>query len=1130
MNTNFNPLLQQMQRTGLIAVLSAFVVSGPAFAANTALVSAGQPTVAGEAVSHAQTNKPGYTTSKNGKATYIVQLVQEPTAKYAGGIAGFKATSAKALNTKRLDTNSVSSKNYSRFLKQKQQDLVKSVEKSLGRKLAVKHQYQHAFNGLSMVLAEDEVSLVSKQTNVAAVTLERNEVLLTDVGPDLIKASAIWNGDNNKQSSKGEGIVVAILDTGINSDHPAFAAVGDDGYAHTNPLGSGNYLPGSYCDTNPTFCNDKLIGAWGLTDPADDPEAPEDTNGHGSHTAATVAGNVVNNAAIEAPTTSLVRNVTGVAPHANIIAYDVCSTGCPSAALLAAIEQVLKDSSALPNGIQALNYSISGGSKPYNDPIELGFLSATAAGIFVSASAGNSGPGPATVAHLSPWVATVAASTHTRSIDNSLVGMTSDSGPLTDLLGAGLTASYGPAPIVYAGNYANGDQSDPAQCLVPYPAGTFNGEIVICDRGSIGRTVKGDNVLAGGAGGFVLVNAPGNGDSTSADAHSLPAVHLGTTNGETLKAWVAASANPVASIGGVEVNNDMANADIMASFSSRGPGGAMDVLKPDMSAPGVSILAAGDSFSGNTAPEYEMKSGTSMSSPHNAGAGALISATTNWTPYEIKSALMMTAKSASQMLKEDGATAGDAFDAGAGRIQLDKVLQAGLVLNETPENFLAANPETGGDPRTLNIPSMKNSACVGSCSWTRTVRNVSGDDGEWDLSVSSNGNVKYSVQPDELELDEGESAQITVTADTRLGETNAWEFAQLNLIPDDDDEGLSNLHMPIAVKSQTTSNDAVFNQTLDKAIANKGEIVSYEVSIINGKLADTISLTNILPKGLKVVKGSLSETITKGTSDSAFSVTGHNVLNWQGTLEQGGIELAAAPGTSPGGGYLPMSLFFAPTAKPSNADDGALIINMPAFTFNGETIDSVIWSVNGTLELGAASGQAAGASNQTFPDAQAPNNILAPFWTDLDMSNTGEWYTGRLSGGGASFTIFEWANVPLFGSDLAYSFQVWIQEGTSNIWYTYGRVDEPLVNATVGAEDANGTDGVNHYVDGVGTPIAVGDELLVSQTIGGTATLTFQAEVKSCSDKKSVKASEATLVSGAVTHKAIAVTQCDAKK
>lgn len=616
----------------------------------------------------------------------------------------------------------------------------------------------------------------------------------------------------------GEGVVVAILDTGINSDHPSFADIGGDGYNHTNPLGSGNYIPGSYCESNPSFCNDKLIGAWDMVNTTDDPNSPEDSDGHGSHTASTVAGNIVE-ATMYAPTATLTDYISGVAPHANIIAYDVCVVNCPSAALLAAVNQVIIDQMALPNGIAALNYSISGGENPYSDAVELAFLAAVDAGVFVSTSAGNSGPGAATVAHRSPWVATVAASTHNRNVTNSLVNMTGGMEPPEDMIGAGLTEGYGPAEIVYAGDYPSALTDTPELCGVgsiedytsPWDPGTFNGEIVICDRGTFARVEKGSNVLAAGAGGMILANDPASGNSLNGDAHELPAVHITYSDGVTLKAWVAGDGGPkMGTITGYEVDYSPENGDIMAAFSSRGPNVALDVLKPDVTAPGVSIWAAVNTTEPTDPPEYNFLGGTSMSSPHNAGAGALMAALhPDWTPHEIKSALMTTAWTAT-VLKEDGSTPADPFDMGSGRLDLTKAAQAGLVLDETTANFENANPADGGDPRTLNIASMYNSQCVQSCSWTRTVKSALGTSMDWLASAS--GSFGVTVEPSSFTLEPGQSQEIVVTADVTAAATGSWLFAEVQLTPDDAE--VSTAHFPVAVMpTRGTLPDSVDIQT-----------------------------------------------------------------------------------------------------------------------------------------------------------------------------------------------------------------------------------------------------------------------------------------------------------------------------
>jgi subtilisin family serine protease len=208
-----------------------------------------------------------------------------------GAITGYAATSAKATGDKRLNTNSKSAKKYQKLLVRKQKEVLDQAAATFGRSLTTTYAYQHAINGFTVELTASEAKALGHMAGVVAVQKERDEHLLTDVGPAWIGAPDLWSNGGN--STQGEGMVVAVLDSGINSDHPSFAGIGGDGYNHTNPLGSGNYLPGSHCNVvDPTFCKNKLIGAWDMTEPADG-STPEDTDGHGSHTASTAAGNVV---------------------------------------------------------------------------------------------------------------------------------------------------------------------------------------------------------------------------------------------------------------------------------------------------------------------------------------------------------------------------------------------------------------------------------------------------------------------------------------------------------------------------------------------------------------------------------------------------------------------------------------------------------------------------------------------------------------------------------------------------------------------------------------------------------------------------------------------------------------------
>jgi uncharacterized repeat protein (TIGR01451 family) len=720
--------------------------------------------------------------------------------------------------------------------------------------------------------------------------------------------------------------------------------------------------------------------------------------------------------------------------------------------------------------------------------------------------------------------------THNRLIENSVVGMTSDAASLADITGAGLTSSFGPATII---NSADLEDDFPGSTLCglgsiedfnpPWPAGTFSGEIVACTRGTFGRVEKGANVLAAGAGGYILMD---NGSGIVGDAHVLPGVHISLADRAVLEAWLAANSNTTGSIGGFFLNLADSNGDVMAGFSSRGPSTAVDVIKPDIGAPGVSILAA-EADGQAPPPEYQFLSGTSMSSPHNAGSGALMSAVQpDWTPYEIRSALMMTAERDST-LKEDGSTPTDHFDVGAGRIDLARAPDAGLVLDETPANFLAADPATGGDPKTLNLASMQDSTCIETCSWTRTVKNVTGGHARWELSTTGPAGLELSIDPrrNNLKLGPGESKPITVTADTTLA-PQGWNFATLELEPVGDGP---DLHMPIAVFATNTSDPDLLSKTVDPATAAKGELLTYQIDITNGQLAGKIDLTDVLPDGLVFVKGSDTAVITKGTTRRRFSHHGGR-LNWSGTLDEGELQLTEAGAPL---GFFSIASFVLPFGCPSNCDDGGFGIDVPSFVYNGQTYDSVILSVNGTLEAGTASGLAASAGNQNLPSTTPPNNLMAPFWTDLDMGADGdgaEWYVGVfLVGLPDTVTIYEWNNIPLFGdTSRRYSFQIWVQNGTSgNIWFTYGRIDDVNTpsGVTVGVENDSGRAGSSYFFEGAGIAPAVGSDLMVEQVVGGTATFSFQAVIDDCKEGE-VIVNRADVSTRGTSDTAIAVTRC----
>jgi len=728
---------------------------------------------------------------------YLVFFEEAPLATYRGGVAGLEATHAASRGAHKLDAKSAASRAYLDFLERRQNAHLGAIEREIKRALEVTFRYRAGGNGVAVAMSAAEAVTTARVPGVVAVVADRLEPLATDAGPIWIGAGTIWDGSSTGGlgASKGEGTIVGVVDTGVNMQHPSFADNPADGHVFANPLGAGNHV--GWCDPgNPNFdpafvCNDKLIGAWDFADAVStDNDGPEDDNGHGSHTASTAAGN-----------TLLSPAISGVAPHANLITYDACFTNaqgqgqCPTSATSAGVDQAILD------GVDAINYSISGGNTPWNAAdIDSFFLSAVEAGIFVAASAGNSGPAASTVSHRGPWVTTVGASTHDRvTIANQLVAASGGIAPPGDITGASRTGGYGPAAVVHAGNFSNGDPN-PEQCLNPFPATTWTaGEIVMCDRGSIARVLKCANVAAGGAAGCVLGNVAGGATGTNADPHVIPAIHVDTADAGILRTWLATGSGHTATITSGSLVLDPAQGDVMAGFSSRGPSD-LDVLKPDVTNPGVSIYAAvnAGSIPGFPGPDFGTLSGTSMSSPHTAGSAALVrSVHPAWTPSEVKSALMSTAK-VSGVLDDDGVTPATPFARGAGRVDLTRAARAGLVLDETGAAYQAANPGLGGDPQTLNVASMKSGACPGSCGWTRTVCSTAASSVLWTASTSSVAGLEISVSPASFTLAPAGCQVLDISAVIfSLPLPAAFQFASLSLRPND--AGIPVASLPIAV-------------------------------------------------------------------------------------------------------------------------------------------------------------------------------------------------------------------------------------------------------------------------------------------------------------------------------------------
>jgi subtilisin family serine protease len=257
-------------------------------------------------------------------ARYTIVLRGDALATYRGGVAGYPAAPRIESGRKagHLDVKAPASRAYVEYLAARQQAFVDALAAAIGRPLTPIATMQHALNAVIVEIDENEAAIARQRADVEIVERERMLDLLTDRGPAFIGAPSIWDGSaSNGVASEGEGIVVADLDTGINWESPAFAATGPiDGYVHVNPNGAGNYL--GLCGPTPPnadlgHCNDKLIGMYDFTSTSPT-RSGADLAGHGSHTASTIVGNHW-----VAPFGGGTFTISGVAPHANIIAYRV---------------------------------------------------------------------------------------------------------------------------------------------------------------------------------------------------------------------------------------------------------------------------------------------------------------------------------------------------------------------------------------------------------------------------------------------------------------------------------------------------------------------------------------------------------------------------------------------------------------------------------------------------------------------------------------------------------------------------------------------------------------------------------------------------------------------------------------
>ncbi|XP_030942108.1 subtilisin-like protease SBT1.8 [Quercus lobata] len=663
--------------------------------------------------------------------------------------------------------------------------------------------YIDAFNGFAAKLDSDQAESLRRSDVVLGVYKDILYPLHTTRTPQFLGLNTESSQYTHFLEQASHDVIIGFLDTGIWPESKSFD---DSGLPEIPSRWRGECKPGP--DFSSTVCNKKLIGARSFSKGYQmvytggrllkEAVSPRDQDGHGTHTASTAAGSPVTNASLFGYAIGTAR---GMATHARVAMYKVCwNNMCCGSDILAGLDWAIND------GVDILSLSIGGGPAPYfQDPIAIGAFTAVERGIFVSCSAGNSGPIPATVINAAPWIMTVGAGTLDRDFP-AFVSL----GNKRRFAGASLYSGQGMGNKPVGLVYENGRNKWSSLCLPDsLEPDLVRGKVVVCDRGVISCEEKGEVVRDAGGVGMILTNMAANGEELVANSHLLPTVAVGCTAGDLIKKYLRSdpSLTALLTFGGTVLN--VRPSPKVAAFSSRGPNMVTPyILKPDVIGPGVNILAAWSEVVGPTGLDTDTKktpfnivSGTSMSCPHISGLAALLKvAHPQWSPSAIKSALMTTAytqdNTKSPLRDAASGALSNPWAHGAGHVDPHKALSPGLIYDISTEDyipFLCSLDYTVdqvqtivkrsnvtcfrkfSNPGELNYPSFsvlfENNGIV---RYTRVLTNVGAAGSVYHVTIDVPTSVAVTVKPTRLVFGKvGDKQSYTVTFVAKGDESKA---------------------------------------------------------------------------------------------------------------------------------------------------------------------------------------------------------------------------------------------------------------------------------------------------------------------------------------------------------------------
>lgn len=783
--------------------------------------------------------------------TYIVQLREPGAAEIHAQTFGSRAAAGgqPLRSAIRFDRNSAAVQSYTRRLEAAQDNVIARV----GPGTQKIHSYRYSLNGFSARMTPLQAAKMESMPEVLAVWEDEIRPLTTNFSRDFLDLFDNERGLRGPLALDGEGVVIAFIDSGIVPNHPSLRDSRQSGpracrstWADVSFIGQ--WLCRQYenaeetllyeppenwtgaCETGDGWteddCNNKLIGARYFFDgavasgPIDTGEffSPRDVDGHGTHTATTGAGNRTDASAFG----TLLGRVEGIAPRARVAVYKACwlrpgttRATCNTSDLALAIDTAVAD------GVDIINYSVGNTRRDLTAPDDLALMAAAKAGVFPVVAAGNEGPALGTIGSPAgaPWVMTTAASS--RDGQFAVEAMQVDAPASIAGRYEVREASFTPA-LITAGpvegdlilvddgddSLADGNPGTTIDGCEPLINGSeIDGKVAFIERGGCEFVTKIRNAEDAGAAAVVVFNIAGDPIvmtriSLQTEV-SIPAVMVGQADGNLMLAELDAGERVDVVLNKSLFLTEDETGNKLGSFSSRGPAPIQGILKPDVTAPGINILAGftPDAANSNSGENFGFLTGTSMSAPHVAGVAAMLrQARPEWSPSVIKSALMTTARQDITLQNSDQPA--NPFDFGAGHIVPNDAIDPGLVYATSNDEYDAlacgidspavdatrcTDLETQGlsfSAADMNQPSIAAARVIGQSTLTRRVTNVSESSETYVAEIEQPPGMSVSVSPSSLSIGPGQTASFDVTLQYASGPLDLWRFGSLTWVSD----------------------------------------------------------------------------------------------------------------------------------------------------------------------------------------------------------------------------------------------------------------------------------------------------------------------------------------------------------